>query len=98
MTHSTPQMRSEDEAAEARSQWVLKRRRRAVRNVWRILDSHIAAMARRARQQPRRRQPRQEQSGEANLVAEFRKQVALMAELAKLGGVDSASLEKAVKS
>src|SRR5262245_31149560 len=75
MKDRTTHVPSEEEAARARAQWVLKKRRRAFRNVWRILESNIAAMARRAQRQRRRRRPRQEEGGEADAVAEFRRQV-----------------------
>src|SRR5262245_42324035 len=93
MKDRTTHVPSEEEAARARAQWVLKKRRRAFRNVWRILESNIAAMARRAQRQRRRRRPRQEEGGEADAVAEFRRQVMpLMTELAQLAGVKPASL------
>ena len=88
-----------DEEERSYRQWVHKKRRRALRNVWRVLESNTTAMAKRARQQRRRRQPRREQGGEPNPVAEFRRQMMpLMAQLAELAGADPASLDRRIEA
>ena len=89
----------EDEVERSYRQWVAKKRRRALRNVWRILESNMTAMAKRARQRGRQRRRQRGEAGEPNPVAEFRRQtMPLMTQIAELVGVDPASLGKPAKS
>lgn len=77
-----------DDGLEARSRWVLKKRRRMYRNLLGILD---AELARRAADEVRsRRRPRRGPAApDLNLLEEFKRTIMpTVAELAELAGVD----------
>jgi hypothetical protein len=76
-----------DDGLQARKRWVLKKRRRMFRNLMRILDAQVARMA--ADEMRRRRRRREPPPPDFQMFEDFKRtMMPLVAELAKLAGID----------